>query len=108
MIPILHTNLEFGPSFSHSSFPKVFIIILKLCPYLATRYILYRKIDVLSVHLFSLPVATHGFMCGLKRVEDHGTNLPFKTWFVGNLLLSTGRNSFPKKPNTPQDSARSL
>ena len=78
MIPILHTNLEFGPSFSHSSFPKVFIIILKLCPYLATRYILYRKIDGLSVHLFSLPVATHGFMCGLQRAEDHGTNLRFK------------------------------
>ena len=58
-IPILHANLELGPSFSHP-------------PH----------------------VATQGFM--RRLAEDHGTNLLFKTWFMNNLLLSIGRNSFSK------------
>ena len=61
-ITILFTNLESGPSFSHSSFSKSFyqIIILKLCSYLARRYILYRRIDGLRVHFFFSP---HGNAC---------------------------------------------
>ena len=93
-IPILHANLELGPSFSHI-LPQEFLLdtILKFFSFFARRYTLYKRIG-LRVQFFPPHVATQGFM--RRLAEDHGTNLLFKTWFMNNLLLSIGRNSFSK------------
>ena len=90
-IPILHANLELGPSFSHI-LPQEFLLdtILKFFSFFARRYTLYKRIG-LRVQFFPPHVATQGFM--RRLAEDHGKNLLFKTRFMNNLLLLIGRKT---------------